>query len=395
MMSDAVVTQPLDFHTEFQALVANLPRWPEEVVGALTQAFVATPEEVVGHWSVVLVLMVIAGYAVEHLGCWKLNRMSAAFSRERTDSITALSAYALMNVLFDLAGVALFAVAAYITRHVLVDADSVMFVTLGGLLVAFLKVRCVVVVARAIFAPHAEGIRLLPISTEDARTFTNWLVVFSTCYAGVFFIIETLFGAGITPLYVRATVPFLGGFVTAVFALFLFANRSRISRQFAGGTDAVEAPERNAHAAAIRQTLSQIWPMLVAMWLMVLWVNWSHSIFTADRARESSIEIAWWVTLLFPLADRMFNAFLKAILGLPFVTNSPFANRRERFLPVLQTGFRILLIAVGLFAMAVAWQLAGTTMFESGIGRKALSALIDIGVTLLLAYIVWRSSGTS
>ena len=56
-MSEALAVTPLDYRSEFQAPVANLPHWLEEVAGAFARAFSATPDELVGYGAAVLLAL--------------------------------------------------------------------------------------------------------------------------------------------------------------------------------------------------------------------------------------------------------------------------------------------------------------------------------------------------
>ena len=91
-----------------------------------------------------------------------------------------------------------------------------------------------------------------------------------------------------------------------------------------------------------------------------------------------------------PLVDRLFYAMLNGLMGTKWVVESAFAKQADRFVSVMQTGFRILLFAVALFAVAVAWEVAGVSLLQSDTGRHVLMAVIDIGITLLFAYVLFE-----
>tara|TARA_B100000676_G_scaffold308582_2_gene369757 strand:- start:401 stop:1399 length:999 start_codon:yes stop_codon:yes gene_type:complete len=76
---------------------------------------------------------------------------------------------------------------------------------------------------------------------------------------------------------------------------------------------------------------------------------------------------------------------LNGLMGTKWVVESAFAKRADRFVSVMQTGFRILLVAV-----AVAWEVAGVSLLQSDTGRHVLMAVIDIGITLLFAYVLFE-----
>lgn len=384
MSETAEKANSLDFAVEFDTLVGLVPSWPTEFLHALSRAFASGPDGTGLPWLVILGLMLAAGLAAEGLGCSKLRARSAALTIQKTEGLFAPCAYAILRVLFDLAGLVLFALCALAVLYFMVDTQSSLYRTLGELLRAIVLVRGFLVVGRAIFAPHAEGIRMLPLSNDDARVLLRWIVWFSAVYSLSLFLVEAAIHSGLSPILGRASIV-VNGLVLIIFlCVFMWVARDRIARQFTDGSPS------SGGLIQLRQTFSQSWPAFLTAWLVILWLNWGHAMFVQNLGRVGSLQLAWWTTLLFPLADRLIHALLKALVGADFVQSSPFAARSERFVRVVQTGFRVILFAVAVFAMGVAWQIAGVSMAQSEMGQRVISGVIDIGITLLLAYVLWE-----
>jgi small-conductance mechanosensitive channel len=191
----------------------------------------------------------------------------------------------------------------------------------------------------------------------------------------------TAFSGGIEPVLGRATFVLGGGSVAVLFVIFLTLNRERVAAQFR---------ESNSSPGRLGHFLGRVWPFLLSIWMVMLFVNWGPAAFVQDLERVDAMMIAWWVTLLFPLADRVFHAILRGILNRPSITESSFGKRSARFACVLQGGFRVLLSMVAAFAVLVAWDVAGVSLLQSEGGKRALGGIIDVGVTLLLAYVVYE-----
>ena len=107
------------------------------------------------------------------------------------------------------------------------------------------------------------------------------------------------------------------------------------------------------------------------------------------RAQEAT-ELSWWITLLFPVGDRLVHALLHKVTTLEFLADTSFAPRRERFAAVVQTCARVILGVVALTALALTWNIAGADLLRTQGSEKVIGFLVDIGVTLLVAYVLYE-----
>ena len=128
---DAALQGPLEFHAELEALVAASPGWPGEIGTSVARAFDAGGSL----WPVMLVAAFVVGMAGERLGCWKLNAFNRLIAQQRSDRWVVSFGYALFRVVFDLAGVLLFGLFAWIALYALLDRGLPAYATLNGLLV--------------------------------------------------------------------------------------------------------------------------------------------------------------------------------------------------------------------------------------------------------------------
>lgn len=377
-MSEEALPAVQKMQESIAALKPLLPTWSEQVQGALATGF-ASPDD--GHsWPVALVTMIVAGIVVEAIANLKLRALLVS-SIEGITGTFALCSVALVRVAFDFVGLFLFWGACLLALNLLVESEILLFSTLDAVLAAIIKVRGFAIVVRAIFAPRNEHLRLLSISTEDAFAFYRWLVAFSMYYSGIIMVMTWLYMGGMDPLLARFTNVVIGSTLAGMFVLMVTVNRKRIARQF---------KDSDKPLGKLGQLFAKIWPLLLSLWMGVLCINWARATFLNDLARNDAIMLAWWVTLLFPLVDRLFYAMLNGLMGTKWVVESAFAKRADRFVSVMQTGFRILLVAVALFAVAVAWEVAGVSLLQSDTGRHVLMAVIDIGITLLFAYVLFE-----
>ncbi len=381
MNESEVAPSPIAFEEQFQALIAAAPDWLSELHTALAAAFDAGGRS----WLLALVVAAIAGFAGERIACWRLNGLSRLIESQTSDLWTVTLGYALFRVLFDLAGVVLFGIFAWIALQFLVDGGVPAYVTLKGLLVAVLTFRAWSVVLRAILAPNSEHIRPIAMSTEDSSTFYRWSLLFIGVYVAITWCIQTLAHGGLPPLLIKATLPLAGIILILIANVFVWRNRDRLARLFSDGV----APA--GRTSALRQVLAQSWPFMVSAWLMLLWLNWGYSVFTNDVEREQSVLISWWITLLFPIGDRLVSALLSKITTSDIVGVAGFDDhRRTRFVSIVLGCVRAIFIIVALMAMAVTWRIAGADLLQGEFAKDILGVAVDIGITLLIAYVLYE-----
>ncbi|MCY3732877.1 MAG: mechanosensitive ion channel family protein, partial [Chloroflexi bacterium] len=164
---------------------------------------------------------------------------------------------------------------------------------------------------------------------------------------------------------------------------FVWSSRQRLARLFLSRP--TERP-----ASGFGQVLSQIWVFMVTAWLVTLWVSWAYAVLTNDVVRRQATELSWWITLLFPVGDRLIHTLLRKVTTLEFLRDTSFAPRRERFVAVVQTCARVILGIVALAALAMTWNLGGADLLHTRGGERVIGTLVDIGVTMLAAYVLYE-----
>ena len=189
----------------------------------------------------------------------------------------ALCSVALVRVAFDFVGLFLFWGACLLALNLLVESEILLFSTLDAVLAAIIIVRGFAIVVRSIFAPRNEHLRLLSISTEDAFAFYRWLVAFSMYYSGMIMVMTWLYMGGMDPLLARFTNMVIGSTLAGMFVLMVTVNRKRIARQF---------KDSDKPLGKLGQLFAKIWPLLLSLWMGVLFINWGRATFLNDLGAQ-------------------------------------------------------------------------------------------------------------
>ena len=178
MATPASIPPPLDFHTELKALVDAHSQWGSALGSAYSEAFAPG----LGSWWLAALLVLVVGFVGERLSCWKLNGLNQRIVEAKATSVSASLGYGALRILFDFVGAVLFYVFAWTALYFSVDRGAPVYATLDIILFAIFKFRLILVVVRVILAPHAEGIRLLPMTNSDALTLHRSVMLFAGAY---------------------------------------------------------------------------------------------------------------------------------------------------------------------------------------------------------------------
>ncbi|MCX4024623.1 mechanosensitive ion channel [Endozoicomonas sp. SM1973] len=358
-------------------------------------------------WSGVLWLAVIfltmcaIGWVAEKLMGRKLHMLNQRISLQETHQWTTLLGYFSLRTLFDLISIGFFAAAGSLTAAIFFDLPNDMETTLFNYFFALINFRVIYVLSRALFAPYSKGIRPLPLHCNDARKFHHWVLLFTAIYVFGIYTSDLWFELGM-PLELQRflTVTCVGLSLASILLLFTWLNRKLIASLFSDQSASAEVVEQTTeenqpppsqpHTSLPKQLISQAWPFLFTLWIALLWFVWAFNFFLDNEALYRRVDLAWWLTLLFPIADRLFHKLLTKIVTIKWLQSRSFPERSHHFIHVIQTGFRTLLFGTAIVALAEAWGFGALSIINTEVGQRIISAGLDILITLLIAYILWE-----
>ena len=380
MSESTAFPPPLDFHAELDAVRGSMDQWGS----ALSTAYAEALAPGVGSWWLAAIAMFVIGVAGERIICRKLDGLSRRITEAEAQGWMSALGLGVFRVLFDAVGVLLFYGIAWVVLYLLVDSETPIYSTLGLLLGAVLTFRLCMVLARAVLAPHHEGIRSIPLSSADAASLYRGVMIFAGVYIASQFNWAAVLARIEPEVLGRATGVLIGVGLGATLVGTVLFNRRRLANLFR------DEEAGTADPSTLKQIVAQSWPYLFVVWVCMLWANWAFSVFTVDLKREHSAMLSWWITLLFPAIDRLCHAFLVKAVRVRLLDDSGFAPRRQRFVKIVQGCIRVILIGVALIAMAINWNLLGTDMLQSALGARVIWGAIEIGLIGLVAYVLYE-----
>ncbi|WP_426414794.1 mechanosensitive ion channel family protein [Aestuariirhabdus sp. LZHN29] len=368
------------FKHELNDLRSGIQQLPEQL--DRVQASFFDGGETLASLGGLLVLMMALGLVCEKLATLKLGPLRSKMEQQQESRWYVRLGYLVLGTLFSLTALVVFTLPALLVPVIAFDSGEPPRLLLVSVLAIVVTIRGVGIVARAILAPWAKGIRPLPLECVQARRIYVWVLVFALIYALTVHGSSLLLAIGIQRELVLAGMVFLVLLGTLFIVAVMWVEREAINQMFAEGLSSTASP--------MRQMVAQSWPVLATFWLLLLWVIWGFNRFIDNEVFVSKISLLWWTTVFFPVMDRLVYALLTRIVSLPVLQAGSFPQRAPRVVSVVLNGFRLLLVAAGLITLSEIWGMGSFDMMQSSGGQLILGRVGDVLVIMLLAYIAWE-----
>jgi small-conductance mechanosensitive channel len=338
--------------------------------------------EINGFWLIFLLMFLVA-WGVEKVATLKLHRLTQNIELQNELHWYEKLGYMLLGSVFRLISLLVFAVAAIAVAISVYGPSDMGRLLLVSSLSIVVTLRVVSILAIAILAPKASGIRPLPMSSGQAQRLYHWVMAFCSVYAVTIHGTALLLNLDFHTEVVRLVLVSMG-FILAllVFATILIERRT-INTMFIDDGD--------TNALPIRQTIQKSWPILASIWFIMLWAMWAFNTFIGNTIQSQRIDLVWWLTLAFPLLDRLVFSLLNRIVSLPVLQVGGFPKRATNIVSTVLIGFRLILVGAVIVALSEAWGLGSFAALQSTGGQAALGNMIDIIIIGLIAYMMWEA----
>ena len=167
---------------------------------------------------------------------------------------------------------------------------------------------------------------------------------------------------------------------------FVWTERYEIDRSLFGEVNE-RICEINGYRYAAR---AAIWPSVVTLVLTFGFFNWLIQLLLNNEQGIKTITIVWWITLLFPVIDLLVTSLLNSLVSLGLFQHKRFQQRKQRFIFIIRSVVRVVLITVMVLCMLRAWGFDVIAEYRIIGDRDIVHTLIDIGAVILIGYIIWE-----
>lgn len=365
-------------------LIRVVPNYPAELAGALAKTVPDPPV-----WSGIQIalfclLALLVGLACELFTTRKLlNRLYAYVDRhEKTTSLKFR--FIFTRIIIQVIGLAVLGIAIYACGLLFTKNSTYLEYIFVEFLVAFIQFRLWLILLRSIFSPTRDTLRPISIDNATASQLYRWFAVFFAIieFGGALFAYLERAGLGEAHLS-GMLIPYTLGLNLIILSQ-VWRYRKKITAMFLNE----EGGKPNGSFA--REFLVQSWPFLFTAWLLLLWMLWLYKAFMGQWEDAGVISKSWWITLAFPVADRMFHGLIKQVKNISWLQSPRYEMRSARFVNIVQYGFRFVLISLAVFLLSQAWGLQPDTLMQDSIGQQILRQLVNLLIIGTIAYIIWE-----
>jgi small-conductance mechanosensitive channel len=250
-----------------------------------------------------------------------------------------------------------------------------------ALLVATVQVRVVIIAARLLLAPGAADQRLLPFPDAEARGLYRGVVGLAVLY-GLFQVLAGFMERwGVSPdawLLVMTGLRFL---FVAVLLRIVWRQRAPIA-----------ALIRGADAGTLRRVLADLWPLLMTAYVLGVLLALTLEQLAGMAFRSKAGILSLLVVISLPLIDML---FCRLLVERSAARATASGGAGPSYVPVLRKGVHIAVTVGGLLLIAQIWEIDVFALASRRMGSRLAAALIDVAVTLLLAFLAWELARTA
>lgn len=361
------------------------------------------------------VILFVAAWVVEHFFRRATRSVGEQPPTATDDTFASRCGLLILRAVVQAIGVVVFALVAIGGMCLVMldnDGASDVFMLLLG---PILAVRFTTVISRAVFAPYASSLRVLPLSDAAARAVHVRVIVFATAWFLMPIPLELLRDLRF-PFEATMFVNLLtGAAVVAVIMVMIWQARRPVAELIRGGKGLeVEG------AGGFLNSLARNWHLLASVYLLMVWVFAVFNRLDTGEDQTARAFLSLLLIVIVPVAD----AGLKKLVARFFAPEEPepapkavgadvvdisgdeeietlrseidhqaereaARARAAKYQAAMLRNLRILLAIAIVIVFAEIWSIDIADFAQKTVGARITGALFDIGITVLLAYAVW------
>ncbi|WP_185266934.1 mechanosensitive ion channel domain-containing protein [Halopseudomonas xiamenensis] len=307
--------------------------------------------------------------------------------------------FALASFVLDLLPLGLFFGIAALVLQLLPGLDARTHLVTREFIYAYVITRVVMAVVRLLLSPADASLRIVQIgdlAAEQIHRWTRRLVVLATFGVAIGNALGILGTDPAAQLVIVKTTSLLVH-LNLIFLVFRF--RQPVAVWIAGPSD------RHGALQALRHWLAGVWPLLMAVLIMGVWVVWALRIEDGFTRLLEFIGISAAIIVLGRLAAVLALGALGRLAGItedsqaernPANRSSLGSQLVEQYYPLLRWLVSLVITVATLVALLEAWGLDALHWFAPGtIGSSLASAFVTIVVAVAIALVVWQVANSS
>ncbi len=292
--------------------------------------------------------------------------------------------YGLMALALDFVGIVVFALATIAAFFVLHHGHVPVRLTVMTYVGAVFAVRLVALITCFLLAPRAASLRLLPADDRTARLLYRRIMRLAIAWALIFPTIKLLQELGLERDLVHLLTNLGAAVVVALLIHLIWQSREPVARAIRSA----ESARARTAGARVREIFGRLWHILAIFYVFAIWALTEVSFALGLEVRAGAALGSLLLVIALPLADLALRAAIREFL------TAKGGAEAEAYGRVGYRAGRILLVILAVVVFAWLW---GVDLFDfapGGMGERALSTILDVGLTLLVAYVGWELAKT-
>ncbi len=329
------------------------------------------------------------GIVAERLAVALLRRLRQGVEDRADGGMLARTAFLVGRTAVDLIPVAIFIGAAYVMVP-LVRPDPAMHVVAFTLVYAYVLMRAISILSRAVLAPAAPTLRLLSLSDESA----NYLFIWGRRLAGVsvigYFAAEGALLLGLPPGAHAGLLRLVGLLVAVLTVVFVLQNRNAMAawiRRLPTGRAGV------AGVQGLRDRLADAWHVLAIAYIVGVYAVAALGIKDGFEflVRATVVSVVIIVVARIVMSGLRRGVERGFAIGDDVKARFPLLEARaNRYLPVVHVVLRTLVTVIAVLALLYTWGLDAFGWLDTPLGRRMTQSAISIAAVLVIALIAWE-----
>jgi small-conductance mechanosensitive channel len=251
-------------------------------------------------------------------------------------------------------------------------------------LLATIQVRLAILAARFLLAPRVPALRLLPFDDAAAGVLYRGVVVLAWFYGILdvlgFFLLR--FEASRESYLLIATI----GRIVFVALLLQLVWRVR---------HPIASIIRGDDPGALRRVVADLWPALMTAYVVGLVVVLTVEQMAGGPHTGRAGILSLLVVIAMPLVNMALCGLLDRRKGKDQDAPGAGSSAHTSFGPVLRKAVHILVTVAGVMVIVNLWDIDLMGMASRAAGASVAGMLVDVGVTLMLAYLIWQLAKTA
>ena len=342
-----------------------------------------------GQGLLALLATLLAGGLAQWLASLSLRRPRRHLQNGQPARVWLKPPYLLLLLLLDLLPLVAFWLAAYGAMLASQPPRDIGLLALA-LLNAHVLARALMAGGRAVLAPEAPGLRLVPLESETAHYLAVWLHRLLNVGIYGYFFAEATAALGLAAGAKHGLLAVVGFVVGGLSVVFILQNRREVAALIGGQAG-------GAIFAGPRRRLAEIWHLLALAYVVALYFLWV----TRVAGGFDYIVRATAVTIAVLVLARILALAVDRILRRSFTLGeelrqrySTLEGRANRYLGTLNVVAKASIAVLAAAVILRAWGVASYDWLATPLGQRLAGGVLLIGLSSLVALLLWDGVNT-